>query len=190
MRTTNTMRKLFTPFFALVMLTLFSSASTAQPIFNIRKGHVGINTRFVTPNWVLSSFSYQMGKADRFFDGYNKTHIYDQQGIVVFEEKRENRPSGKVLEFQLYLSAPAEANDVTPKGVFTGQFKVDKLKLSSKLTATTVQKSLKNWTKSNSYLKDAFRYARMGTYVYFEFDPTHTRLIKVSIGPDKKQENE
>jgi hypothetical protein len=184
------MRKLITPFFTLSLLTLFNSSILAQPIFGIRKGHVGINTRFVTPNWALSSFSYQMGKADRTFDGYNKNHIYDQQGIVVFEEKRENRPSGRVLEFQLYFSTPAEATDVTPKGLYTGHFKVDKLKLSSKLTATTVQKSLKNWTKSNSYLKDAFRYARMGTYVYFEFDPSHTRLIKVSIGPDKRKDDE
>jgi hypothetical protein len=184
------MRKLLTPLLTLLVLTLLQVTTQAQPIFNIRKGHVGINTRFVTPNWVLSSFSYHMGKADRTFDGYNKTHIYDQQGIVVFEEKRENRPNGRVLEFQLFFSTPAEANDVTPKGIYTGQFKVDKLKLNSKLTATTVQKSLKNWTKSNSYLKDAFRYARMGTYVYFEFDPTHTRLIKVSIGPDKPKEVE
>ncbi|MCX6181283.1 MAG: hypothetical protein NT150_05110 [Bacteroidetes bacterium] len=119
-----------------------------------------------------------MGKSDRTKDGYNITHTYDQKGLVLFEGK--NKP-GHINEFQIYFSHP-NPNEVSPKGIFVGNLKIDGLTIYSSLDSETMLKKLKKWKKTDSYIEHSYRMQFKMTYIYFQFADDEKTLIKVSIG--------
>jgi hypothetical protein len=165
-------------------VTLFAQKA-ALPIVKLKKGNVKLNKTIVTKDWKLSGFTNTLGKPERERDGANKTHTYDKYGIVLFEPKNDKKePSGTISEFQFYFSVP-EPNVVTPTGVYTNNIKIDKLIVNAGLTSEKMKKALKKWTSTESYLEHSFRMQYKLIYVYFQFDQTETKLIKLSVGKVK-----
>lgn len=154
-------------------------------VIKVSKGTISVGKKKVAPDWKLSTYKSALGEPSRTRDGYNKTHTYDDNGLVLFEPMKDKVPNGIISEFQIYLNTP-EANEVTPKGTYSGTLKIDKLNVTGSLTATTMLNKLKGWQKTDSYMEHSYRMAKGGLYIYFQFNDSETSLIKVSIGPDKK----
>lgn len=165
-------------------LSSFSSESGETSIV-IKKGKITINGVGITPSWSLSECKKALGEPNRVRDGYNKTHTYDTKSIVLFEKVNNKVPSGTVSEIQAHYSVP-DANEVTPKGNFTGKITIDKLKLNSSITPSEMKAKLKKWKVTDSYLEHSYRMASNGLYIYFQYNSNETQLLKVSIGPDKR----
>jgi hypothetical protein len=161
--------------------------AASDPTVVIKKGVMKINGVNVTADWSLSNFKKALGEPDRTRDGYNKTHTYDKKSIVLFEKMSDKKPSGTVSEAQFYFHV-AESNNVTPDGpAFSGTIKVDKLVVSRNLSATTMLAKLKKWEKTDSYIEHSYRMASKGIYIYFQFNDSEDKLVKISVGPDKKK---
>jgi hypothetical protein len=168
-------------------LTSFSSSSSGSTSIAVKKGKITINGVAILPSWGLDLCKKALGEPDRSRDGYNKTHTYDTKCVVLFEKVSNKVATGTVSEIQAHYSVPS-ANDVTPKGDgYSGKLTVDKLKVTSSLTATEMKAKLKNWKVTDSYLEHSYRMASSGIYIYFQFNEAETQLVKVSIGPDKKK---
>jgi len=177
--------KKFIYLFALAIIS-FSFVGDNSPFkIAVKKGAIVINKVNVTKDWNLSTFQNVLGSSSRSRDGYNKTHTYDDYGFVLFEPMKDKKPSGIISEYQIYFSAP-EANEVTPKGTYSGTVLVDKLKVTASLTAATMLAKLKKWKKTDSYMEHSYRMANSGLYIYFQFNDSDSQLIKMSIGPDKQ----
>lgn len=172
--------------YLLSICLLFTVSVFAQtPTTKLKKGSVKLNNINVTKTWKLAKFQEAIGKSQRDRDGYNKTYTYDAFGIVLFESKNDQKePSGDVSEFQFYFSVP-EPNAVTPNAVYTKNIKIDKLIVNAELTAEKMKKTLKKWTSTESYMEHAYRMQYKLIYVYFQFDQTESKLIKISIGKAK-----
>ncbi len=165
------------------IFTAFKSDDGLQIV--IRKGKVTINKSQVVPNWSLSGFKKVLGEPERERTGYNNTHTYDKNSIVLFEPAKEKVGGGIVSEFQIHFKV-TEANDVTPTGDgFQGNLSVDNLIITEVLTAEGMLSKLKKWKKTDSYMEHSYRMASKGLYIYFQFNDDENRLLKVSIGPDK-----
>jgi hypothetical protein len=164
----------------------FVSGSSGLTALSIKNGIFKANTAVVNDDWQMSDVVAALGTAERIRDGYNRTHTYDNCGVVLFEEFLEEKGTGRLKEFQVYFSQP-EKNDVTPNGYYTGSAKVDKLSVSKNLTPKVMKKKLKGWSETDSYIEHSFRMANKGVYIYFQFNESETGLIKMSVGPDKKK---
>lgn len=163
------------------------SDSTGLKTLTVKKGVFTVNGVQVNDDWKIKEILSTLGTPSRTNDGYNKTHTYDDCGTVLFEKKLEDgTPSGNLLEFQVYFSK-AETNNVVPTGVYSGTVKIDKLTVSKDLTAATMLKKLKKWTKTDSYMEHNYRMAYKELYVYFQFDDSETSLTKISVGPNKRK---
>lgn len=182
---TNT--KLFYSFFLLSLFIIFSSFVKQNLTVNakIKKGKFTINQVHVNANWNLTDFKTAVTGTCREKIGYNKTHTYDDKGIVIFESANNKVPSGIVSEIQFYLQAATETNDVVPKGIYTDELKIDKLVINKNVSSQKMLKSLKKWSKKDSYMENSYRMSKSGIYVYFQFNKEENTLIKVSIGKDK-----
>lgn len=178
--------RLLIPFASALLLMMSFITPDGKDSLSVKKGTITINGVKFTPGWDLSTATMALGVPDRSRDGYNKTHTYDTKGIVLFEKMSDKTPSGKVSEIQYYVSMAPEPNNVTPKGYCTTPIKIDKLSVTSNLSATEMMKKLKGWTKTDSYMEHNYRMASKGLYVYFLFNDSETQLIKISVGPDKR----
>ncbi len=171
----------------LLIIIFFSSFKHQTNSINakIKKGKFTINKVQVNANWNLADFKSALSGTCREKNGYNKTHTYDDKGIVVFESMTNKVPTGAVSEIQFYLQAATETNDVVPKGIYTDEFKIEKLTLSKNISSKQMLKSLKKWKKSDSYMPNSYRMSKAGIYIYFQFSTDENSLIKVSVGKDK-----
>jgi hypothetical protein len=153
---------------------------------SIQNGKFTINKINLSDKWLTAPAIKVLGVAPRQKDGFNKTHTYDKYGIVVFEKKADNTPSGKLSEFQVYFSELDEASTVSATGYFSGSFNIGSIKLSKNITADDLRAKLEQdgYTESDSYMPHNFRFAKDGLYIYFLFDEIEQRLIKVSVGKD------
>ncbi len=152
----------------------------------IKKGTFQLEKKKITA-WNLSDFTSILGNAARKRDGYNKTHTYDNLGIVLFEPYVNEVPGGRVSEVQFYLSRPAEMNDVVPTGSYSGNFFIDKLKLTTFLTPEKLGEALKDWEGGSGYSTEVFNYVYKKTiYIYVTFNAAHNSVVKVSVGLKKK----
>ena len=148
----------------------------------VKKGKIKVND-IVISDWKLASALQALGQPERPRDGYNKTHTYDNKGIVLFEPMENGQPSGRFSEAQFYFFV-SEPNNVTPKGTYTGSIKVDKLVVTSALTPAVMRAKLKKWTESESYMEHIYRMASNGVYIYFKFSSDERTLEKISVGID------
>lgn len=182
---TNT--KLFYSIFLLSLIAFLSSFVQQSSSNNakIKKGKFTINKIHVNANWNLTDFKSALSGTCREKNGYNKTHTYDDKGIVVFESMSNKVPTGIVSEIQFYLQAATETNDVVPNGIYTDELKIDKLAIDKNVTSQKMLKSLKKWKKTDSYMENSYRMSKSGIYIYFQFAKDENSLIKVSIGKDK-----
>lgn len=163
----------------------FVSDSNCLTSLSVKKGIFTANNAVVNDDWQMKDVVAAIGTAERIRDGYNRTHTYDNCGVVLFEEFLEEKGTGNLKEFQVYFMEP-EKNNVTPTGVYKGTAKVDKLTVSKSLTPSVMRKKLKGWKETDSYMENSYRMAKSGIYIYFMFNSSETGLVKISVGPDKK----
>lgn len=180
------MKKLLT----VCYVCLFSIALFAQPSAGnlkgvIKKGKITINKKEISKDWKVQTVTALLGSAERIRDEYNKTHTYDRYGIVIFEPMQNNTASGGVSELQIYFSEP-ESNNVTPKSVYTGSFKVEKISVVKDLSYEKLKSKLKEYKLTDSYMEHSYRYSKDGIYIYFQYSTDEQKLLKVSMGIDKK----
>ena len=170
-------------------LFAFASFSNVKPescSIIIKKGTITVSGNKITPGWELSNFKIGLGDSDRTRDGYNKTHTYDNLGIVLFEPMVDKKPGGIISEFQIFFSVP-EKNDVTPTGdCYKGSIKIDKFVVTKDLSSSVMLAKLKGWKKTESYTVHSYRMAKGELYIYFLFNNEETNLQKVSVGVKKK----
>lgn len=168
----------------LLLLSLFVSAATfgqsGELKFKLDKNGFALNGKKIPAGWSIETFTSIIGSDARSRDGHNRTHSYDRSGVVLFEPKKEDEYSGRVSELQIYFRN-IDPNEVSPKNVFTGSFKIDKLSLSKDVDLATVRKELKGFEESESYLGNSVRLARGDYYFYFHFDE-YDKLAKLSVG--------
>ncbi len=188
------MKKIIT---ALLLLTVFTAATYAQKAakkfaISVQNGKLSLNNSNLSDKWLIAPAIKVLGPGARERDGYNKTHSYDDYGVVLFESKVDTKPSGKLSEFQVYFSALDEESAVATKGYYTGSCTIGSLKLQKDITADKVREYLTNigYTESDSYSAHNFRFAKGGLYIYFLFDEIEQRLIKISVGKDMRKNEE
>jgi hypothetical protein len=182
------MKKLlfFTPFaFLFLLLTSFNSVTPAAMSVTVKKGVFMINQVEMVPVWTLANCEKALGSADRSKDGYNITHTYDDLSVVLFEPKTGEKGSGTISEIQFYFGFPADPPSLAPKNTYKGKMKIGKLNVQADLTPAQMKKGLKGWKETDSYMDHNYRMSQNGLYAYFLFNDSETKLIKVSIGPDK-----
>lgn len=189
------MKKLFLiPFaFLFFLLSSFNAVTPSEMNVTVKKGKLVINTVSMvqdkaTMNWPLTTCEKALGSADRSRDGYNYTHTYDDLSVVLFEPKSGEKGSGNVSEIQFYFSFPDDPPSLAPKNAYKGKMKIGKLNVQTNMTSAQMRKGLKGWKETDSYSEHNFRMSQNGLYVYFLFNDSETKLIKVSIGPDKRKD--
>jgi len=174
-------------FLALVILFFGSFNAVKSPKIKIRNGSFTINKFKVNTNWSLKEFIDLLGKPEKEKDGFNKTHTYDNLGIILFEKAEDKVPTGKILEVQFYFDTSLEKNERTPETAFNSTIRVDALKASKKLTPKIMREKLVDWKETDSYMKHNFRMHKGDLYIYFRFNDDETALAKMSIGLNNKQ---
>jgi len=179
-------------YLAIVLLLFIAFQSFAQKDpedvnVTIRSGEINLGKKNnIADNWNVQDGIAYLGKDERVRDGYNKTHTYDKMGLVLFESMVDKKPSGKISELQVHFSLPEEPNEVAPKAGFTGTLKIEKLTITSYLTFETVKSELNDYAETEAYIEHSHRLAKDGLYIYFQYDKTDTKLVKVSVGQDKR----
>src|SRR4249920_3482303 len=118
----------------------------------VKSGEINLGKKNnVADDWNVQDGINYLGDGARVRDGYNKTHTYDNMGIVLFESIVDSMPSGKISEMQIHFSIP-EPNNVTPKTGFTGTLKIKKLTVTSSTSLETLKSTLKGYAETESYL--------------------------------------
>jgi len=170
----------------LVFSAAFSQVDNPSKLSgSIVRGKFSFENVVITNGWKVSPVLNVLGGAERIKDGYNRTHSYDNYGLVLFEKVRNNNSTDSLSEFQVYFSS-MEKNSISPEGFFPGTFKVENLTITSDLSAAELRRKLKTYHESESYLPHSYRLSSNGIYIYFQFDDSDTRLQKISIGPDRR----
>jgi hypothetical protein len=165
---------------------IYAQKDAGDVSVSVKSGAVNLGKKNnVADDWSVQDGVSYLGSGARVRDGYNKTHTYDNMGVVLFESMVDKKPSGKIAEMQIHFSIP-ESNEVVPKKGFTGKLTIEKLVITSSTTLETLKKKLKGYTETDSYLEHSHRLAKNGVYFYFQFDKTDTQLVKVSFGQDKR----
>jgi len=153
----------------------------------IKSGEINLGKKNnVADDWNVQDGISYLGDGARVRDGYNKTHTYDNMGVVLFESMVDKKASGKISEVQIHFSIP-EPNDVVPKNGFTGKLAIENLRVTSSTSIDTIKEKLDGYAETESYLEHSHRLAKDGLYIYFQYDKTDTQLIKVSVGQDKRE---
>jgi hypothetical protein len=170
-----------------VLQSLIAQRDPGDVNVTIKSGEINLGKKNnVADDWSVQDGVSYLGTGARVRDGYNKTHTYDNMGVVLFESMVDKKASGKIAEMQVHFSIP-EPNDVTPNTGFSGTLKIEKLTITSSTTLATLKSKLKGYTETESYLEHSHRLAKNGVYFYFQFDKTDTQLLKVSFGQDKRK---
>jgi len=168
-----------------------ANAQTAvQPVnISVKSGKVKLNKVTFTAGWrakpVLAALA-AVKDNDRLRPGFNITHTYDELGLVLFESRRDEKATDTLSEIQLYISQPKDSNSVMPKGLFKGVLQIEKLVINSNLNIDDIKNGLEGYKETDSYMENNHRLAKSGIYIYFQYNTTNDRLIKVSIGKDKR----
>ena len=172
----------------LLLIVLFTASVMAQtieyPKIQIKKNKFLIGNCNVLDGWSLNDIKKEINDNDRRREGYNITHSYDNAGIVLFEAFSNKKPTGNILEIQIHFIP--EVNDVNPKKGYGKEIKIDKLVVSKDLTPDKMLKTLKKWKKTESYLDHSYRMSNGKIYIYFQFNESENKLMKISIGKDSK----
>lgn len=147
-----------------------------------KKGFI-VNGVKINSDWRTAPLLDQLGTPDSTYTGVNRLHIYKQKGIVIFEKLVNKQPSGIISEVQFFIDRTGNRFNLTSD--YTGQFSIDKLKISTALSADLVKEKLKKWKKTESYLENNYRLSNYGIYIYFQFNASDSQLQKLSVGKDK-----
>jgi hypothetical protein len=176
----------------LVLLVLFSAALVAgcqrknarsgeKYSVALSAGRMVVNDKVVTGSaWPLKDLQEIFGKADRIYEGANTVHIYEDQGLLLFEVPKK----GIVSEIQIFLAPPTERDTLTPKQVWPGTVALEELALTSEVVPAVLSRKLPTYNFKVSYTPTVYRGAYMGTYVFASFSKDYRRLEMLSFGLD------
>jgi hypothetical protein len=170
-----------------ISLLSFAAGTGGTTSVAISKKGFSFNKINVSSNWQLAPLLAELGTPDSVFNGYNILHIYKKKGIVIFEKKNGDNPSGNVSEVQFFLDRSVDDNVYTLSDNYTGALKAGKLNLVPGLSSTEAKAKLKKWKISDSYSANSYRFANYGVYMYLMFNKDENRLLKVSIGKDTRK---
>lgn len=173
--------------FALVIIMAAAAPEPSSVKVTVSGGKLIINGVKIKGNgdWEVAPVKDALG-TPREKMGYNKTLTYDDLGITLFEQKKGEEGSGKLIEVQIYYPGHEE-NSVSPTGNYKGTLKIGKLNMpvSGQMTLAELRKKMKGWKETNSYMEHNFRFEKKGIYVYAQFDTSDSKILKFSIGPDR-----
>ena len=105
------MKKLLCSLLFLFACSIFANAqkSPENLKINIIAGKLTLNKSILSPGWKMANAQKVLGQATKTYEGYNKTHTYNNSGIVLFESLKDKVPTGNLAEFQVYFSEPDSA---------------------------------------------------------------------------------
>jgi hypothetical protein len=174
--------------FGLLIMVMAAAPNASDVKITVNGGKLVINGVKINGSdatWNIAPVKDALGTA-RERMGYNKTLTYDDLGIALFEKKNGEEASGNLLEVQIYYPGH-EINNVSPTGNYKGALKLGKLNMpvSGEVTIAQLKKKMKGWKETNSYMDHNFRFEKKGIYIYVQFDATDSKVLKVSIGPDR-----
>ncbi len=161
------------------MLTQKTVAQTAGVNIEVKKGTVKINGKKFKNGAALSMANVEsaLGKADRTKEGYNRLHTYDKLGLVFFE----NTSKGEVSEVQVFFKK--DSNDYIPNQLFTGTFKVEKLKIDNTTSLAKTVTKLKKYAFKKSLLADnSYRGEYNYIYIFTKYNDGDSATDKISFG--------
>lgn len=174
------MRRLVVAMAVLLVMVSFTGIKTAK--IGIDKGELIINKKCFGSSWMLHDFERCMGEAPKKKDGYNRTHTYDNMGIILYEKKKDTVLTGKISEVQIYFDPSHDRNERTPESAYSGFVKVENLKAQKNLTSASMKQSLPGWIETESFSPHNYRMVKGSMYIYFKFNDQETELQKMSIG--------
>lgn len=174
-------------FFLLFSATFFAACqrnnakSADKHAVELSAGRMVVNEKVLTgSSWQLKDLQGLFGKADRIFQGVNTVHIYEDQGLLLFEVPEK----GIVSEIQIFLSEPAERDTLTPKKVWPGTIQLEELALTPEMMPAVLTRKLPTYNFKVSFMPTVYRGAYMGTYVFATFTKDYRRLVMLSFGLD------
>ncbi|MDF2386526.1 hypothetical protein JMG10_33995 [Nostoc ellipsosporum NOK] len=179
------MKRLLSLLSLLITITVAGQARDLD--FHLGEKSLIINRKVMPGEWPLRSITGVMGTASRINDGYNRTHSYDDLGIVLYEPKNhdDENYAGRISEIQIYFQ-PMEKNKNTPEHVFTGSFSIDELVLTSGSDLETIRGQLKGFDETPGYDGSSVRMSRGPYYLFFHFKNDGT-LGRLSAGLVRKK---
>jgi hypothetical protein len=167
-------------------LLFFSFSITRQPRVSLKDGELSINKKCLSQTWLLSEFRNCLGDAEKQMDGFNKTHTYNNDGIMLYEKKNDTIPSGNIVEVQIYFDPKVDISERTPTKAYKYSLKIDQLKVNKNLSAKEMLNQLSGWTETASFSIHNYRMQKNNIYVYFLFNENETALQKISLGHSRQ----
>jgi hypothetical protein len=183
------MKRFLTPTIAIVLLfiaTAFTAADSKNLNFTIKKGVFSANGKNITPNWKSSVCTGVLGEDYRVLNKSNYVMTYDDLGVVVFERKYNEKRNGELSEIQFYYQVD-ETSSVGATSTYKGILKIDKLEVRRELKSSEVFKKLKKWKREKAFGTGNYRLSKDKIYIYFQFNDEETKIMKVSIGEDRRK---
>jgi len=148
---------------------------------SLATGRMVVNEKVLTGSaWPLKDLQGLFGKADRVFEGANTVHIYEDLGVLLFEEPQK----GIVSEIQIFMSPPTERDTLTPKQLWPGTVVLEEMNISAETLPAVFSRKLPLYNFKVSYLPTVYRGSYMGTYVFASFSKDYRRLEMLSFGLD------
>jgi cell division protein FtsL len=170
-------------FFTLILLILYSLTDVAQtlssdPEGSLANGKFLLNKKEINKDWKLLTLDTALGSASRFTEGAtNKVHMYDKNGIVIYESKKSGKPTGVINEFSIYFSIK-QSNQLIPYNLYPGSFEIESIKITKNSKWEDIKKTLEDkGYKSNG----EYSYVKGGIYIIFRFSDNGL-LENISIG--------
>jgi len=159
-------------------LTSIAQTSSSGLEGSIASGKFLLNKKEINKDWKLPTLTTALGNASRFTDGAsNRVHMYDKNGIVIYESKKGGRPTGVINEFSIYFSIK-QANQLIPYNLYPGSFEIE----SIKITKNSKWGDIKSTLKEKGYKSTGeYSYVKGGLYIIFRFSDNGL-LENISIG--------
>jgi hypothetical protein len=170
----------------IVLSILFSFLVIAQNSSAISEGSLAngkfvLNKKEISKDWKLLTAITVLKKANRINEGpANKVYLYDKYGIVLYEGKKNGKPTGIISEVNIYFSIK-ESNQLTPYNLFPGNFEIENTKITKDSKGEDISKILENkgYKKKGNYW-----YVKNGIYIILMVSDNGL-LQNISIGKDK-----
>jgi hypothetical protein len=146
---------------------------------SLANGKFLVNKKEISKDWKMQTAITALGNASRINDGSpsNKVHIYDKNGIVLYEQKKNGKLTGAISEVSIYFSIK-EANEIVPNNFYPGSLKIENVRLTKESKPEDVMKNLE---VSGYKKKGNFWYIKNNVYLIFRFS-NNGLLETVSIG--------
>lgn len=179
------MKKLLTAL-AVFLCSTFSLVAQQKALLKIevQGGILKFDGRTVTPHWKVRTLTASLGVAPRIEQKSNKLHTYDNCGLIIFERLAGGEASGDITELQVFFSTPGDTDGIKPADPFPGSFTIEGLTINAATDLVTLKTRLAGYTAGEGYKANMYKFSKNNLYLYFLFDETDKKLIRLSMGKD------